>query len=63
MDGIDLARKVREVRPSIPVVLYSGMCDRRLRARAKAEGVQRLLAKPLNRLELAFEIRKVLDDY
>jgi PAS domain S-box-containing protein len=63
MDGIGLARKLRAVRPSIPVVLYSGMCDRRLSARAKAEGVQRLLAKPLNRLELAFEIRKVLDEH
>jgi PAS domain S-box-containing protein len=63
VDGIALARKVREVRPSIPVVLYSGMFDRRLSARAEAEGIQRLLAKPLNRLELAFEIRKVLDEH
>jgi PAS domain S-box-containing protein len=63
MDGIDLARKIRAVHPSIPVVLYSGMGDRRLSERARKAGVQRLLAKPLNRLELAFEVRRVLDEY
>jgi PAS domain S-box-containing protein len=63
MDGIVLTTMIREVRPAIPVVLYTGMSDRHMRKRAKEAGIQRLLVKPLNRLELAFEIRKVLDEY
>jgi PAS domain S-box-containing protein len=63
MDGIVLTTMIREVRPTIPVVLYTGMSDRHMRKRANEAGIQRLLVKPLNRLELAFEIRKVLDEY
>jgi two-component system, cell cycle sensor histidine kinase and response regulator CckA len=62
MDGIGLTKRVRAVRASIPVILYSGMSDRLLGERAEKAGVQRLLAKPLNRLELAFEVRRVLDE-
>jgi CheY-like chemotaxis protein len=62
LDGIGLTGRILAVRPSIPVILYSGMSNRQLGERARKAGVQRLLAKPLNRLELAFEIRRVLDE-
>jgi PAS domain S-box-containing protein len=63
VDGIDLTKQIRTVHPTIPVILYSGMSNRLLGERAEKAGVQRLLAKPLNRLELAFEVRRVLDEY
>ena len=62
LDGIGLTGQILAVRPSIPVILYSGMSNRQLGERAEKAGVQRLLAKPLNRLELAFEVRRVLDE-
>ena len=60
--GVFLAIIAKKVQPSLKVVLYSGMIDALLISEAEKAGVERLLAKPLNRLELAFEIRKVLDD-
>ena len=62
LTGGALATMVKKIQPSLKVVLYSGMIDALLIAEAEQAGVERLLAKPLNRLELAFEIRKVLDN-
>jgi two-component system cell cycle sensor histidine kinase/response regulator CckA len=62
LTGVCLATMAKKVQPSLKVVLYSGMIDALLISAAEQAGVERLLAKPLNRLELAFEIRKVLDN-
>jgi len=44
--GLDIARAVRDVRPSLPVVITSGFISTELRGAAEAAGVHHLLYKP-----------------
>ena len=60
--GIELTRRIRARHPRLPVILYTGMSEKHLEEDAAHAGVQQLLVKPLNRLQLAIAIRTVLDD-
>ncbi|NNG01573.1 MAG: PAS domain S-box protein [Desulfobacteraceae bacterium] len=59
--GTELTTRLKKINPKIPIVLYSGMINQFLQEEAKRVGVKLLLPKPLNRVEMAFEIRKVFD--
>ncbi len=61
MTGIDLAREIMSLRPSIPVIITTGFSDLVDAAIANAAGVRALLMKPITRGELARTVRKALD--
>ncbi len=58
--GTALARAAREVAPRLPVMLVSGWGGAQLAARAAAAGIDRVLAKPLQRAELARALAELL---
>src|SRR5207253_4711843 len=51
--GIDLAREIRLLRPSIPIVLMSGYSGAQLHERARAVGIREVLRKPLQSRDIA----------
>ncbi|OCR25056.1 hypothetical protein AFK24_11205 [Pseudomonas syringae] len=59
--GLQLAARIREVRPDITIILYSGACDQSLRKRAQQIGVSAILQKPLLEVELANALRVALE--
>jgi signal transduction histidine kinase len=60
MNGTALAGKLRALRPDLPVLLMSGFGGAQLQQRALGAGVRRVLAKPLQRAELARAIAACL---
>jgi PAS domain S-box-containing protein len=60
--GTELAREVRLVRPSIPIILMSGHGGAPLATRAAAIGIDAVLHKPLQRHDLAESLARVLRD-
>ena len=63
MTGTLLIEAVRKIRPDLPVILCTGLKDRRMEIAAEAVGVDRMLVKPIRRDELALSIREVLDGH
>ena len=62
ISGIDLAARIHEVQPGLPIILFTGIGIDQLRTEAQRAGVRTIINKPLNRIELALAIRKVLDE-
>lgn len=60
IDGIEVLRKLREIRPDIPVVLMSGYFRNQPEAQVMAAAPTRFLNKPFTLSALAAEIRAVL---
>ncbi len=48
LSGLDVARRVREIRHDLPVVVSSGFIDDDLRAKAREAGVKELIPKPFD---------------
>ena len=64
MTGLELAEQVRRVCPEVPVMLYSGLTDRKspgVIAAMESGTVRECLAKPFNGEELAGRVREILD--
>lgn len=61
LNGIDLAQKVREKLPNLPILFMSGYPDKVMDQTGLFQGELDLIAKPFERLELANRIRKALD--
>jgi two-component system cell cycle sensor histidine kinase/response regulator CckA len=60
--GIELAARMNRLQPQLPIILCTGMNIELLRREAEKAGIRNLLNKPLNRIDLALAIRKVLDE-
>ena len=60
LGGTQLTEAIRQFAPQLPVLLVSGYGGALLASRAAAAGVTRVLAKPLQRAELARELAEVL---
>ncbi len=45
--GLQLARELLEIRPTVPVILYTGYADSLTEAQARAAGVRALIRKPV----------------
>jgi CheY-like chemotaxis protein len=58
--GTELARQVRALRPSIPILLMSGRAVQSVADRAAEVGVNELLRKPLHSREIADALARVL---
>ena len=59
--GEDLAAKLMEVRPDIPVILCTGFSAKINKQRAMALGIRAFVYKPVLRRQMATAIRQVLD--
>ncbi len=59
--GLELARRILDMRPEALIVLCTGYGESVTPAKAKEIGFQRMLLKPLRKHELAVAIRRVLD--
>ena len=60
LTGTDLARRVRRLRPDLPIVLVSGYSGPILTQQALSAGVSELLKKPVQSRELAAALARVL---
>jgi PAS domain S-box-containing protein len=62
MTGAELAMELIRIRPGTPIILCTGYTERLSRERAKEIGINEFLMKPMNRRELAWAVRRVLDE-
>jgi len=62
MTGIELASKLLEIRPEIPIIICTGFSEVIDKNRAKAAGIREYVMKPIVKEEIARTIRKVLDE-
>ena len=62
MTGDQLARKLIEIRPDIPVIICTGFSEKMTCEKAETIGVKGFLMKPIVFADLAKTVRKVLDD-
>jgi CheY-like chemotaxis protein len=60
--GIELARRLREVRPDLPIILVSGYMGPLLEQDAALAGIDRILTKPLDLHGLSQAIAQVLSE-
>ncbi len=61
MTGYDLARKVKMLRPDMPVILCTGYSDIVDEKKALESGIAKFIMKPLALYNVAETVRKVLD--
>ena len=59
--GIDLARRILQVRKDTPVILFTGYSETVSPDTAKAAGISEFIMKPISKREAAEVIRRVLD--
>jgi len=59
MSGLDVARKVREIRADVPIVVASGYIDNALREEAPAAGVRELVFKADSAEELCDAVARI----
>jgi CheY-like chemotaxis protein len=62
MTGDQLARKLMDIKPDIPVILCTGFNETITEEKALAMGIDRFVMKPVVKDELASTIRAVLDN-
>jgi CheY-like chemotaxis protein/two-component sensor histidine kinase len=60
MTGVDLARKIRSIRPHTPVILCTGFSEMLDEKKVKQMGFQDLLMKPVSTRDLAVAVNKIL---
>nr|MDA3824080.1 response regulator [Bacteroidales bacterium] len=61
MTGADLARRMLQIRPDIPIILCTGYSTIITEEKAKAIGIKEFALKPLAKKDIGTLIRKVLD--
>jgi len=61
MTGDEMARKIKAIRPDIPIILCSGFSDRIHPHTAKAIGLSAMLMKPVTYADLAKTVRRALE--
>jgi CheY-like chemotaxis protein len=61
MTGSDLARKMLQIRPGMPIILCTGFSNRISEEQARTYGIKGFAMKPLSKKDLAVLVRKVLD--
>ena len=61
MTGDKLIDAIRKIRPDIPVILCTGFSEKINREISGSLGISKYIEKPMNKYELSFIIRNVLD--
>ncbi|MCK4797451.1 MAG: response regulator [Spirochaetes bacterium] len=59
IDGFDLLKRVKKIRPGIKVIIISGYFDDEIKQKARALGSNDFIAKPIRRNRLISAINKV----
>ncbi|MBF0572769.1 MAG: response regulator, partial [Desulfamplus sp.] len=60
IQGIELAEKIKAIRPDLPVILVTGFSDITTTSKANASCIDEVLAKPLSINSLAMALQKLL---
>jgi len=63
MTGIDLAKKILDIRPDIPIILITGYSEVMTRVQLRQMGIRDLIMKPILTADLSNAIRTVLDKH
>ncbi|HLZ20042.1 MAG TPA: ATP-binding protein, partial [Smithellaceae bacterium] len=61
MTGYELARKIREIRHDIPIIISSGYLDEEVELKIKNAGINAFVKKPATRHDLSAALRRVLE--
>ncbi|SHO53751.1 hybrid sensor histidine kinase/response regulator [Desulfopila aestuarii] len=61
MTGSDLARRILQIRPELPIILCTGFSNQISEEKARIYGIKGFAMKPLAKKDLATLIRKLLD--
>ena len=61
LTGEELAKKLLEIRPNIPIIICTGYSSKMDEEKAKSIGISAFIMKPVDKGELAKTIRQVLD--
>lgn len=62
MTGSDLARRILQIRPFMPIILCTGYSSVITEEKAKSLGIKGFAMKPMTRKSIAVLIREVLDE-
>jgi|GEM_PF-1046801 len=62
LSGAELAKKILQIRPDIPIIMCTGYSSMISEEKAKEIGVERFIMKPVRRRDLAETVREVLDN-
>ncbi|MDK9707160.1 MAG: PAS domain S-box protein [Desulforhopalus sp.] len=62
MTGIDLSRRLLQIRPDLPIILCTGYSSLVSEEKVKSMGIRGFAMKPLTKNDIATLIRKILDD-
>lgn len=62
LTGEELAKKLLEIRPNIPIIICTGYSSKMDEEKAKSIGISAFIMKPVDKGELAKTIRQVLDE-
>ncbi len=62
MTGDQLVKEILKTRPDMPTILCTGFSEKIDEDKAKEMGVRHYIEKPINKRDLAFMVRKVLDE-
>ena len=63
MTGYDLAKKILEIKPTVPIIICTGYSDTVSPEKAEAEGIKELIYKPISKKEIARTVHEVLDKH
>ena len=63
MTGVELAKKLMEIRQDIPIILITGYSDVINRKKAKEMGIRELVMKPILASDLSRTIRNAIDNH
>lgn len=62
MTGVELAKKLMEMRPGLPIILSTGFSESISEDKVLGAGFRKLLMKPVSKTDLALSVREVMDD-
>ena len=63
MTGADLARRMLQIRPQLPIILCTGFSSQITEGKARTLGIKGFAFKPLAKKDISKLIRKILDDH
>jgi len=61
MTGLELAQKLTEIRPDLPIVCCTGFAQRATGDEAKRSGIRAVVMKPVLKRDIARTVRQALD--
>jgi FixJ family two-component response regulator len=61
MTGFELAGKLLEIRPDLPIILCSGFSEMVTEEKTKAIGIREFVMKPIDLIEMAKLVSRTLD--